>query len=436
VAGAAGGMSAVFATPLAAIFLAVELLLFEWKPRSIIPVALSSVAAYVTRHYLLGAGPLFPMPASAEFIGVAGFAGCVFVGLAAGLLSCVLTQAVYLSEDGFEKLPIHWMWWPTLGGVVIGLGGFIFPEALGVGYGSIAQMLAGNATTHLLVGMLLVKSVIWAVSLGSGTSGGVVAPVLLMGGALGGVVAGILPAEGAGFWVLMAMGATFAGVYRAPLTGIVFAFELTHNVNALAPLTVTVMIAHGFAVLGMRRSILTERISRRGFHLSAEYSMDPLEMVLVREVMRTNVTALSAETPVADLAPSLGGHRAAADQRLYPVLDAGGRLAGVISRSKLQEAFGDIAPGSRKRVADLVADPAVVAYGNEPLRIVVYRMAETGLTRLPVVSRADKTVLEGIVSLNDLLKARTRAMDEERHRERVLRARMLLPKRSRAAMSA
>ncbi|HUI56896.1 MAG TPA: chloride channel protein, partial [Bryobacteraceae bacterium] len=236
VAGAAGGMSATFASPLAAVLLSVELLLFEWKPRSLIPVALASAAAAATRRYIIGMGPLFPTPPHAAFIGPQGLLGCVLVGLLAGGLSALLTLAVYAAEDAFTKLPIHWMWWPILGGFVVGLGGLIFPQALGVGYDTIGSLLQGHVLLATIAGILLVKSVIWAVSLGSGTSGGVLAPLLMMGGALGGLLSAFLPNEGLGFWPLIAMGAILGGTMRSPFTGVVFAVELTHDMNVILPL--------------------------------------------------------------------------------------------------------------------------------------------------------------------------------------------------------
>src|SRR5690242_6127209 len=215
VAGAAAGMSATFSAPVASVLLAVELLLFEWKPRSLIPVALAAVSADAARYYLLGNGPLFPAPPHAAFIGVGGLLGCVLVGVLTGALSALLTLAVYAAEDLFRLLPIHWMWWPAIGGVVIGLGGLIFPQALGVGYSTIRAMLQGDVPVGVILGVLIVKSIIWSVSLGSGTSGGVLAPLLMMGGALGGLLALILPFEGAGFWELIAMAAILGGTMRS-----------------------------------------------------------------------------------------------------------------------------------------------------------------------------------------------------------------------------
>jgi H+/Cl- antiporter ClcA len=207
VAGAAAGMSATFAAPLSAVLIAVELLLFEWKPRSAIPVALASATACAVRRYLLGLGPLFPVPAHPAYIGPVGLGGCIIAGLAAGALSALLTLGVYAAEDLFKRLPIHWMWWPAIGGVFVGLGGYIFPEALGVGYDTIGKLLQGNVPLSIFAGVLLVKSAIWMISLGSGTSGGVLAPLLMMGAALGGVESLFLPHFGLGFWPLVSMGA-------------------------------------------------------------------------------------------------------------------------------------------------------------------------------------------------------------------------------------
>jgi H+/Cl- antiporter ClcA len=426
VAGAAAGMAATFATPLAAVLLSVELLLFEWKPRSLIPVALASATAAAARRYLLGLGPLFPVAAHPLFIGPAGLAGCVVAGLLAGALSSLLTLAVYAAEDGFAKLPIHWMWWPALGGLVVGAGGLVFPQALGVGYDTIGALLQGDVPQRVILGVLLVKSVIWAVSLGSGTSGGVLAPLLMMGGALGGLEALVLPAEGAGFWPLVSMGAILGGTMRSPLTGIVFAVELTHDLNMALPLLVGTTVAHAFTVLLLRRSILTEKISRRGYHLSREYSVDPLEILFVREVMRTDVVALPASTRLREL--SSVHDRAGRGQRLYPVV-AAGRAVGVVSRSALAELLRD--PSSRtRRLGELVEPRVVTAHPDEPLRVVVYRMAETGHTRLPVVARGKDAALIGLVSLEDLLKARARSLEAERRRERVHPMHLFFPPRA------
>ena len=437
VAGAAAGMSATFAAPLASVMLAVELLLFEWKPRSVIPVALASVVAAALRRHLLGVGPIFPVPPHPVFIGTNGLLGCVIVGLLAGALSAVLTAAVYASEDAFQHLPIHWMWWPAIGGLVIGVGGYFFPQALGVGYDVIGGLVQGDMPLRIIVGVLVVKSAIWAISLGSGTSGGVLAPLLMIGGALGGLEARFLPWEGAGFWPLISMGAILGGTMRAPLTGVVFAFELTHDVNVLLPLLLAVTIAHGFTVLALRRSILTEKISRRGFHLSREYSVDPLEIIFAREVVRGGVVALPADAARHEVAALLatprsmdGAERAARpgsehprhEQRLFPLVDADRRLAGVVTRGNLREWLDRAEPDgvhAAPALAEVAHQSPVLAYGDEPLRVVAFRMAEKGVTRLPIVDRRDGTLM-GMVGLSDLLTARTRILEAEQRRERVL----------------
>lgn len=427
VAGAAAGMSATFATPVAAALLAVELLLFEWKPRSLIPVAMASAAAAAARRYVLGLGPLFPMPSHSLFVGPKGLLGCVVVGFLAGVLSALLTLGVYRAEDAFQKLPIHWMWWPPIGAVAVGVGGFIFPSALGVGYDVINKLLQGDGTRGFILGVLIVKSVIWAISLGSGTSGGVLAPLLMMGGALGALLSGILPHEGSGFWPLIGMAAVLGGTMRSPFTAVVFALELTHDIDALLPLMIAAMTADAFTVLALRRSILTEKISRRGYHLSREYSVDPLEILFVREVMRTSIVVLPNEVSVQELSNSLRS-KTSRGQRLYPVLDGGGKLAGVLTRGDLYKIIEEN-PNREGllRLTETLRTTPKCAYPDEPLRVVVYRMAETGFTRFPVIDRDDHNKLLGIVSLDDLLKARVASLEAETRRERVLRVRYLFP---------
>jgi chloride channel protein, CIC family len=426
VAGAAAGMSATFATPIAAVLLAVELLLFEWKPRSAIPVALASATAGAARRYILGLGPLFPVPQHAIFIGPQGLAGCVVAGLLAGGLSSLLTLGVYAAEDSFLKLPIHWKWWPAIGGLAVGLGGLIFPQALGVGYDTIQALLQGDVPRTMIAGVLLVKSAIWVISLGSGTSGGVLAPLLMMGAALGGVEAGFLPNEGAGFWPLVSMGAILGGTMRAPFTAILFALELTHDINVLLPLLVAAILAHATTVLLLKRSILTEKVARRGFHLTREYSIDPLEILFVREVMRTRVAALSADATLDDMRKVLVREPAQRGQHLYPVVDSEQQVKGVITRKQLRSLIES--PAGSVSLGDVVREP-VVAYTDEPLRVVVFRMAETSLTRMPVVEKQTGK-LAGMISLRDLLMARVRNLNEERQRERVLQLRLPFGDRS------
>jgi H+/Cl- antiporter ClcA len=426
VAGAAAGMSATFASPVAAVLLAVELLLFEWKPRSLVPVALASATAAAARRSLLGLGPLFPVATHPAFIGPAGLAGCVIAGILAGGLSALLTGAVYAAEDAFARLPIHWMWWPAIGGLAVGLGGLIEPQALGVGYETIGSLLTGETVGRAVLALLIVKAVIWSVSLGSGTSGGVLAPLLIMGGSLGAVESGLLPDLGPGFWPLVSMAAILGGTMRSPFTGVIFALELTHDVNMMLPLLIAVAIAHGFTVLLLKRSILTEKIARRGYHLSREYAIDPLEILFAREVMRVNIAALPAAAPLEHLIETLHAEHAGGPQRLYPVVGVEGRLEGVVTRADLTRvAASDGSDGRDLR--SIVRDRPTVAYPDEPLRVIVHRMAETGITRFPVVERGPSRRIVGMISLEDLLKARTVNLEAERRRETVRRVRVAFP---------
>ncbi|MDP8999185.1 MAG: chloride channel protein [Myxococcota bacterium] len=426
VAGAAAGMSATFAAPVAAALLAVELLLFEWKPRSLIPVALASATAAIVRPHLLGPGPLFQVPPHSPTLGTLAIVACIACGLLAGGVSALLTWSVYAFEDLFQRLPIHWMWWPAIGGLVVGAGGLVYPHALGVGYDTIDGLLRGNIVGRVLLTLILVKWTIWSVSLGSGTSGGVLAPLLIMGAALGAIEAHWFPGQGVGFWPLVSMGAILGGTMRSPFTGVVFVFELTHDVNVLLPLFVAVVCAHGVTVLLLRRSILTEKVSRRGYHLSREYATDPLEILFAREVMNTDVAAIPADMSQQGIAAAIGGKRRG--QSLFAVVNPSGELVGVVTRWVLEQWAAQPSTHGESRKLASIAHPAIIAYADEPLRIVVNRMAETGRTDLPVVDRASPRTLLGRITLRDMLKARVRHLEEERRRERPLPLSLVVPR--------
>jgi chloride channel protein, CIC family len=417
VAGAAAGMSATFAAPVSAVLLAVELLLFEWKPRSLIPVAMASATAAAARHYLLGFGPLFPIPEHHIAMDAVGLAACMLVGLLAGLLAALLSSAIYLVEDGFAHLPVHWMWWPAIGAVAVGVGGFFFPQALGVGYDVIASMLDHDLARKVLLGIFLVKGIIWSVSLGSGTSGGVLAPLLMMGGALGGLEARFLPHYGTGLWPLVSMAAVLAGALGAPLTAVVFAFELTHDPGVLLPLLISALVSYGLVVLTLPRSILTEKLSRRGYHLSREYIVDPMESLAVEEVMRTQIARLTPEASLDQVRRALEVSDKLGVQRLFPVQGEDGKMHGVIPRWDLEQF---VAGRKGDSLADLVIASPVTAFSDERLTTVVRRMASSGFTKLPVVKREEPEKVVGIISISDLLKARSAAQETEELRERVL----------------
>ncbi len=417
VAGAAAGMAGVFSTPLAAILLAVELLLFEWRPRSLVPVAVAAATAGVLRRFFLSGDPLFPMPAMTHAIPPSALLGALLVGLAGGVLAIVLSKAVYASEDFFEEhLPVHWMWWPAIGGVVVGLGGLIFPRALATGYDVIDSLLTGNRTWQLIAGILIVKSIIWSFSLGSGTSGGILAPLLMIGGALGALFVPILPGMSTGAWPLVGMTAVLSGAIGCPLTATVLSLELTHNYGLLLPVLTASIVAHAFTVLLQKRSILTERISRRGHHLSREYGVDPLETVRVAETMRTRTVVLPAGLREEDARRWLEHGRdknAQRGQRLYPVVDAEGRLAGVMTRGGLAALAS--AGGSQKAIPQ--AAP-VIAYPDETLRVAAERMATQKVFVLPVIERASGKVV-GLLNAEDVLQGRVRTHERENKQVRV-----------------
>lgn len=286
VSGAAGGMAATFNSPLASILLAVELLLFEWRPRSLIPVTAAVVVATVVRQFILGGGPVFPVDvAHLSRVDWKVDLLALVIGACGAVVAIAATRLVYLAEDAFSRLPIHWMWWPAIGGLVIGAGGLIEPRALGVGYDVIDALLTGRAALSLIIGILIVKTTIWSLSLGSGTSGGVLAPVFMIGGALGALVGQGLPQVFPGFWAILGLAAVVGGVMRSPLTGIVFTLELTHAWPALLPLIVASTTAYAASVMMLDRSVLTEKIARRGLHLTRDYTTDPLEAFFVADVM-------------------------------------------------------------------------------------------------------------------------------------------------------
>ncbi len=421
VAGAAGGMTAVFATPVAAVLLAVELLLFEWRPRSMIPVALAACSAEAVREALAHAGllraaPLFAMSAHGS-LGVSVTLGAVLVvGVACGGLAWGMTRCVYGAEDLFGRLPFHWSWWPAIGGVFVGVGGLIDPRVLGVGYATIGAELAGELALSALAVLLVVKLAVWSIALGSNTSGGILAPLLMLGAALGGLLGAILPGAGEGTWALIGMAAAMAGVMRSPFTSIVFALELTHDVNALLALLIACTIAHLVSVLTLKRSILTEKIARRGYHVTREYEIDPLHALLVRDVMATEVLTVRPQTPTQELYERLPEGSTERRQRLYPMIDSDERLVGVLAFSDVIAAYQSTSP---IEAGELALQP-MVAFADETLREVADKMVSSGHGVLPVTDRENPRRLVGLISQFDLLKAHERVLIEERHRERPL----------------
>lgn len=289
---------------------------------------------------------------------------CIPAGAVGGLLAIAVTGLVYTSEDLFGRLPLHWMWWPAIGGLIIGIGGLIEPRALGVGYDVIDQLLTGRAGVSLIVGILVVKTLIWGLSLGSGTSGGVLAPTFMIGAALGALEGHILPGVTPGFWALVGLAAVVGGVMRSPLTGVVFPLELTHAWPLLVPLLIAATAAYTVSALLLKRSVLTEKVARRGLHLSREYAVDPLEVIFVDEVMQPAPDDLGSVPPV--------------------------------------------------------QTAQMLAYPDETLRELARRFATESLTAAVVVERADHDRMVGLITADDLLQAHLRDLVHERDRERFL----------------
>jgi len=413
VAGATAGMTAVFGTPVAAVLLAVELLLFEWRPRSLLPVILACAVAGFGRPLLMEAGPLFPLHTALP--GLPALGVCLIAGLLCGALSALMSKALYKVEDLFTRLPVHWMWWPALGAVAVGIGGWLQPRALGVGYDVIADLLNHRILASAALSLLLVKAVIWVIALGSGTSGGVLAPLLMLGAGLGTAVSIVFPGSDPLLWPLVCMAAVLAGVLGAPLTAAVFALGLTGDFNALLPLLLTTGVSYGFTVMVMRRSIMTEKIARRGLHIYREYSVDPQERVFVHEVMTEDVLSVPANLLPEEVKTRYFG--SAQQHRAFPVVDENGAVLGMLDRALLQAAMSRL-PGTT--VGALFDEPADCALATETCQVVARRMASLHIERLPVVKDGQDRRLVGIISRSDLVKPARISFLEEHVRERMM----------------
>ena len=418
VAGAAAGMSAVFATPIAAVLLAVELLLFEWKPRSFIPVAVAAVVAALLRVPLLGEGPIFPVAAHAAALAPATIGFALVVGIVVGLGSGLLTALVYGCEDLFARLPIHWMWWPAIGGLAVGLGGYLDPRVLGVGYDTIHHLMTGELLGASLAALVVAKGIVWAVALGSGTSGGVLAPLLMMGGAIGALLGSSLGVGDPGLWAMVGMAAMMGGTMRSPLTGMFFVLELTHDLNALPALLVGTLAGLAVTVLLLRRSILTEKLARRGQHITREYSVDIFSLARVADVMDRTPPTVAADVTVSALAARIaGGDPLLSRRQGVVVLDEAGRLAGIITRGDIMDSLQANTAGTTTVLAAARKD-VIVAYPNETLHEAVARMLQRDIGRLPVVDPADPRRVVGYLGRADILAARVKLHEEENLRQK------------------
>jgi CIC family chloride channel protein len=402
VAGACAGMTGIFGTPFASIMLAVELLLFEWKPRSFVPVVTAVLISLAWRPLLVGSGPLFPFAAPTP-VGIQPVAISAGLGLITGLQAAILSWILYRLEDGFHRLPIHWMWWPAMGAVIVGIGGLFDVRVLGAGYGVIQQLVDGNLLGKAVLLLLVVKAVVWLVALSSGTSGGILAPLLILGGCAGFLVGQYLPGD-PGFWAMVGMAGIMSGVMRAPMTGALFAAELTNHLSALPETIAAGSAAYAVSVLIMKRSILTEKIARRGRHVLREYSVDALEFLLAGQVMTAEPKTLPGAISLSDVVRFFSEE---AEHRSYPVIDDRGRLLGMVSRT---DALRWKQAGSRRlgeQLADVLSDAStLVAYPETPCGEVADMMVESGSGRVPIVDPQSRRVV-GILSRQDLLKVRS-----------------------------
>ena len=401
VAGACAGMTGIFGTPFASIMLAVELLLFEWKPRSFVPVATAVLISLAWRPLLVGSGPLFPFAAPTP-VGIEPVALSALIGLVTGLEAVILSFILYRIEDGFHELPIHWMWWPAIGAVVVGIGGLIEPRVLGAGYGTIDALVNGNLVVKAVLLLLAVKAVVWLVALGSGTSGGILAPLLILGGCAGFLIGQYLPGD-PGFWAMVGMAGVMSGVMRAPMTGALFAAELTNHLSALPETIAAGSAAYAVSVLIMKRSILTEKIARRGRHILREYTVDALEFLLAAQVMTPQPKTLPGAMTLSDTVTFFSDE---ALHRSYPVVDDRGRLLGLVSRTDALRWKQD---GRRLagHLADVLSDAStLVAFPETPCGEVADMMVESGTGRVPIVDPESREVV-GILSRQDLLKVRS-----------------------------
>jgi chloride channel protein, CIC family len=417
-AGAAAGMAATFGSPVSAVLLAVELLLFEFRARSIIPVALASATAAGVRMAWVGPAPAFGMPQLSQPSGYA-LTFYILLGAFLGLVATGVTRAVYAIEDGFEKLPIHWMWWPALGGLVVGVVGYFAPRTLGVGYDNIENILSGSLAGRALFVLCALKFVSWSVSLGSGTSGGTLAPLFTIGGGLGAVVGGIaasvMPQVGVDPRIagLVGMAAIFAGASRALLASIIFAFETTLQPLGLLPLLGGCTAAYLVSCVLMRHTIMTEKIARRGVRVPSEYAADYLDQVWVSTVATKIVTALAGADTVAEVKAWLVSGAPEAKHHAFPVLAEDGALLGVLTRHDVLDSSKDPQLPLRR----LLTRPPAVAFDNSSLREAADLMVNEGVGRLPVVTRAEPRKVIGMLTRSDLVSAHARRIDEnvQRH---------------------
>ena len=421
--GAAAGMSATFNTPIAGVILAIELLLFEFKARSFIPLVIASTLATAVHMQLLGAGPMFKV-APMDFGIPRALPFYLVLGLVCGLAAVGFSKLLYWTEDQFEKLPVDELWWPAIGALGLGIIGYFVPRVLGVGYDTIGDILNANLAWKLLLVIMVAKAVALVISLGSGTSGGLLAPMFMSSAAMGGIFAmgvdRVFPAANlsAGAFALVAMGAVFGAASRATFAFIIFAFEITRDYNSVLPLMLVSVIADGIAMLLMpRASIMTEKLARRGLHIHQDYEADVLQQMRVTETMDPEVPKLPADMKVSELSdriarrdPEVSRHQG------MVILDSAGKLVGLITRGDVLRALDEDKAGTMT-VLDAGSRNVIVTYPDELLHDASAKMLRNNIGRLPVVDRKDPQRVVGYLGRPGIMAARLRRLDEEHVRE-------------------
>ena len=421
--GAAAGMSATFNTPIAGVILAIELLLFEFKSRSFIPLVIASTLATAVHMQLLGVGPMFKVSAM-DFAIPRGLPFYLALGLICGLAAVSLSKLLYWVEDQFEKLPFDEMWWPAVGALGLGIIGFFVPRVLGVGYDTISDILNGQLAWKILLVVMLAKAAALVVSLGSGTSGGLLAPCFMWSAAMGGIFAMVAnhfvpgahlsPAA----FALVAMGAVFAAASRATFTFIIFAFEITRDYNSVLPLMLVSVIADGIAMLLMpNSSIMTEKLARRGLRVHQDYETDVLSQTKVADTMEQELPSIPADTTVGALAQRIAQHDpAVARHEALLILDDAGKLAGIITRGDLLRAFDKDSSGTMT-VQEAGSARLVVTHPDELVSEAAAKMLRNDVGRLPVVDRADHRKVVGYLGRSGVMAARLVRLHDEHVRE-------------------
>jgi H+/Cl- antiporter ClcA len=421
--GAAAGMSATFNTPIAGVILAIELLLFEFKSRSFIPLVIASSLATAVHMQLLGPGPMFQV--SAMNFGIPGALPFYAVlGLVCGLAAVGFSKLLYWVEDQFEKLPFDDLWWPAIGALGLGIIGYFVPRVFGVGYDTIGDILNGNLAWKLLLIIMLAKAAALVISLGSGTSGGLLAPCFMWSAAMGGLFAlggdRLFPSAhlSPGAFALVAMGAVFGAASRATFSFIIFAFEITRDYNAVLPLMLVSVIADGIAMLFMpTSSIMTEKLARRGLRVHQDYEADALTQATVGEVMEKELPVVAAKSKVGVVADLIAKHDPALTRhQALLLLDDSNKLAGIITRGDILRSL-DKDPSGALTVQQAGNTHLVVTYPDELVAEAAAKMLRFDIGRLPVVQRSDERTAVGYLGREAILAARMRRFQDEHVRE-------------------